>query len=164
MENYYYGRRSRNDEKVFQECLNALDVYEDTIPGYPGIGHIVEHPGFMELMRRTAEQPALWINRPERALILLIDCIEDRMKHFRVNHSAIQVQLLEVFLTTAAQNGHTGFINAQILISRQTLLGQAVQKNNLACAQKSSNISHLWMLSAIARKIDNGTIFLKLLV
>lgn len=136
MENYYYGRRSQNDDNQFQECLNALDVYDDTILGYLAIRDIVEHPRFMELIQRTADQDALWINRPERALRLLIDCIEDRWEHFRINPSTIQVQLLEIFLTAATQKGHTGFIDSQILISRQTLLGQAVQKNNIACFQK----------------------------
>lgn len=132
----YYGRRPQNNEKVFQECLNALDTYDDGIIGYPGMSLIVEHPHFLELMQRTADQDALWINRRERALTLLIDCIEDRMTHFRIKPSTIQVQLLGVFLTAAAQKGHTDFINSQTLISRQTLLGQAIQENNIACTQK----------------------------
>jgi hypothetical protein len=132
----YYGRRAQNNEKVFQGCLNALDVYEDSIPGYPGMTLIVEHPQFLELMQRTADQDALWVNRPERIIQLLTDSIENRGQCFLNKSLPIKLQLVDIFLRAAAQKGHHTFLNSRTVLGRRTLLGQAVQENNLACAQK----------------------------
>lgn len=132
----FMGRRAQNNEKIFQDCLQALDTYDDGIIGYPAMQLIVEHPRFLELMEKTANQDALWVNRPERILQLLTDSIENRGRCFLNRSLSIQLKVLDIFLRAATQKGHHTFLNSHTLPGRRSLLGQAVQENNLACAQK----------------------------
>lgn len=132
----FMGRRAQNNERILQECLDALDKYPDDIVGYPAMQLIVEHPRFLELMEKTANQDALWANNQHRVLQLLVDSIENRGPCFLKRSLAIQVQLVDIFLAAAAHKGHHTFIDAQVPISNRTLLGQAVQSNNLDCAKK----------------------------
>lgn len=131
----YFGHFPQNNEKVFQECQSSLQAYDDFIPGSPAIGLISQHPGFLELMQQIANQDALWRNRPDRALMLLIDMIENRTHNF--SNKPLIAHVLDIFLTSAKQKGHSQFVNSLTPTGHRSILGMAIQKSNLACAQKA---------------------------
>lgn len=130
----HFERFPQNNEEVFQDCQKALQTLDDFIPGSPAVGLITKCPGFLELMRQIANQDALWHNCPDRALMLLIDMIENRTCTF--SDKALVTKVLDIFLIAASQKGHTQFVGS-VTPGYRSILSMAIQTNNLACAQKA---------------------------
>lgn len=131
----YMGRPLRNSEAVFKDCQESLALYDDFLPGAPAMSLIAAHPKFIELMQRIANQDALWIKRSGRVLSVLVAMIYNSRDFSDFSDIPLLARVVDIFLTAAEHKGHAQFINTLTLTNHSCILSQAIEKNNLACAE-----------------------------
>lgn len=118
-------------EKNYQECQRGLQTYDEFIPGSIFMQMLMLHSKGPDLVKQIAAQDALWLNRSNRVLTVLVQMI--RSHTCRIPAKSV-ANALDIFLTAAEQKGYSQFVNGITSISKDTILKASTETKNAECA------------------------------